>query len=71
MTEQEFQELFRNLYGTVGLSEAKSRMAATWVVAARGFVAELFFTESMAALVVSFDVRTRRAAVATAQREKG
>ena len=40
MTEQEFQELYRNLYATVGLSETKSRLAATWVLAARGFVAD-------------------------------
>jgi hypothetical protein len=40
MTEQEFQELSRNLYATVGLSETKSRSAATWVLAAHGFVAD-------------------------------
>jgi hypothetical protein len=40
MTEQEYRELFRNLYATTGLSETKSRLAATWALAARGFVAD-------------------------------
>jgi hypothetical protein len=40
MTEQEFQELFYKLSLTLGLNEFKSRVAATWVLAARGFVAD-------------------------------
>ena len=32
MTEQEFQELLHNLCVTQGLSESKSRLAATWVL---------------------------------------
>jgi hypothetical protein len=40
MTGQEFQELFRSLCGTMGVSETKARLAATWVLATHGFVAE-------------------------------
>ena len=40
MTEQDFKELFRNLYVTVGLTNFQARLAATWVLAARGFVAD-------------------------------
>ena len=40
MTEQECQELFRNLHTTLGLSDNKSRLAATWALAARGFAAD-------------------------------
>ena len=40
MTEQEFQELFHDLDRTLGLNPNKARLAATWVLAARGFVAE-------------------------------
>lgn len=40
MTEQEFQELFHHLRDTLGLNDNKARLAATWTLAARGFVAE-------------------------------
>jgi hypothetical protein len=40
MTEQEFQELFDNLCGTLGIDPNKARLAATWTLAARGFVAD-------------------------------
>ena len=40
MTQQEYQELFRNLHLTMGISENKARLAATWVLAAHGFVAD-------------------------------
>jgi hypothetical protein len=40
MTEKEFQELFRNLAATEGFNDAKARLAATWVLAARGFAAD-------------------------------
>jgi hypothetical protein len=39
MTEQEFQELSRALFATQGLSLTKARLAATWTLAAHGFVA--------------------------------
>ena len=40
MTEHEFQELFHNLRITQGLNGGKARLAATWTLAARGFVAD-------------------------------
>jgi hypothetical protein len=40
MTEHEFQELFHKLSLTLGLNDNKARLAATWVLAARGFVAD-------------------------------
>jgi hypothetical protein len=40
MTEQEFQELFYKLCATQGLNDGKARLAATWTLAARGFVAD-------------------------------
>ena len=40
MTEQEFRELFDDLSGTQGLNEDKARLAATWALAAYGFVAD-------------------------------
>ncbi len=40
MTEQEFQEVFYKLRATLGLNDNKARLAATWVLAARGFVAD-------------------------------
>ncbi len=40
MTEQEFHELFHNLCVTQGLNDGKARLAATWTLAARGFVAD-------------------------------
>jgi hypothetical protein len=39
MTEQEFQGLFYKLRGILGLNDNKARLAATWTLAARGFVA--------------------------------
>ena len=40
MTEQEFQDLFHELCRTQGLNDNKARLAATWTLAARGFVAD-------------------------------
>ena len=40
MTKQEFQELSHELSATMGLSDYKARLAATWTLAARGFVAD-------------------------------
>jgi len=40
MTKHEFQELFHKLSFTLGLNDNKARLATTWVLAARGFVAD-------------------------------
>ncbi len=40
MPEQEYQELFHSLNITMGIGENKARLAATWSLAARGFVAD-------------------------------
>ena len=40
MTEHEFQELYFKLAPTQGLNGGKARLAATWTLAARGFVAD-------------------------------